>query len=82
MSGTGLVTAGVWLEQFLDHHVEAGSRAKFHFSFLSNLEAFHRISGAFWDIQATLLNVAPGRSLFLLKIKDSFAKVAQSDLIF
>lgn len=41
MPGTGLVTGGAWLEQFLDHHTEAGSRAKFHFLYLSNLEAFH-----------------------------------------
>lgn len=41
MSGTGLVTGGVWLEQALDHHVEAESRAKFCFLYLSNLEAFH-----------------------------------------
>lgn len=41
MSGTDLVTVGVWLEQFLDHHMEAGSRKKFHFLYFSNLEAFH-----------------------------------------
>lgn len=41
MSGTDLVTVGMWLEQFLDHHMQAGSREKFHFLYLSNLEAFH-----------------------------------------
>lgn len=37
MSGTGLM----WLEQFLDHHVEAESRVEIHFLYLSNLEMFH-----------------------------------------
>lgn len=41
VSGTDRVTVGVWLEQFLDHHMEAGSGEKFHVLHLSNAEAFH-----------------------------------------
>lgn len=77
MFGTGLVTFGVCLGP---SKLKVGQNFTFytsaiwkHFTCL--------ISGAFWDKQATLLK-APVRSLFLLKIKESFAEVAQSDLIF
>lgn len=33
--------ARVWLERSLDCHVDAGSRAEFHFLYLSSLEVFY-----------------------------------------